>query len=300
MLRLRASRPLIPHSPRSTTLKKHSKTTEPPRRGDGRELVPVLAQLLDVSEQLSRVASPSKRAAAAAGFVSYRFDPPQRTDSAASGSTARLAKSPSRERSATTSPAEPHILGRSSDRSRRDDSPILPRSNPFAIPSVSLLDAMAPAIRFLLLFALFTAAGTWIMSNRRQAEPVRDISEPTTTAAQPALDLPILKPSEPIEPPAAGPTAAGPLGDKAPRTGWRDRQSKQLPKKNSHSAVGPTSAPPVTDANWQLVPQVQASDPPQPTATDDVSGPPALARIAGYILAAPAQQAEHDDEPSLH
>jgi hypothetical protein len=152
------------------------------------------------------------------------------------------------------------------------------------------------------LFALFTAAGTWALSRDRRAATEEEFSTPATTAAQPTNDLPLLKPAtEPIEPTLGAPTAAGPLGSKAPRTGWRNRHGKRLPPQSKHSAAGPSSAASVASAKWQLVPEVQTTDPTDYQSAGDSEASQAVARLQGFILETPTQQAHHDDDQSsLH
>jgi hypothetical protein len=256
------------------------------KRGDSG--VAVLARLPDVTGQLSKLPAHASRAAAA-GFVSYRFDSAQ---SAPPGlrSTDRAAN------------AAPHMLRRPAGAVRRDESPILPQSNPFAIPRTSLQDAIAPIINFLLLFVLFTAAGTWILSTRRQAEPA-DAAEPPRTAVQQPLERQMLEPqSEEIEQPVAAPTAAGPLGSHAPRTGLRIKNSSDAPIGNSQSSTAPASFRPRGAAeNSGLSPQSAALDVQDTAGAAPSCDPPAVARLSGSILAAPAQQAHHDDnQPGLH
>jgi hypothetical protein len=166
-----------------------------------------------------------------------------------------------------------------------------------------LQDALAPVIRFLVLFALFTAAGTWFLTSTRPAESDRGNSEPQTTVAQPTLTPQQLNPEDNvIESSAVLPTATGPLGTKAPRTGWRNRNGKQTPRQNPQSAVGPTtSASRIAGLDSDLLSEGATNGPSDEFYENESASPPAIARLPGYILASPAKQAHHDrDESSLH
>lgn len=277
-----------------------STTSETAGRGNGSGRYPVLAQLPDVSDQLASV-SPRSNRAAAAGFVSYRFDPPENADR---GTDRR------REMAESAGLAtQPHIMQRPTTARNRKESPILPRSNPFAIPAASVEDTLAPVARFLFLFALFTAIGTAILTISRRAEPINDVAEPATAAAQQSLEPQMLKPqSNLLEAPTAPPTAAGPLGTPAPRTGFRIKPDERPAIQSPQSAVAPdASALHTADASGEVVPQVRTSDGPRagveddPTRWEGSAAPPAVARLSGTILAAPTQQAHHDDnQSSLH
>jgi hypothetical protein len=154
----------------------------------------------------------------------------------------------------------------------------------------------------LVLFALFTAAGTWILSNAKRSAPEDKVFAPTTVA-QPSIEPPILKPSAAaIEPATGEPTAAGPLGNKAPRTGRRNGPTKRPPNENPLTATGPAPSPPrVAGSTRQVFPQVQAADPPTAERADDSQALEDLAHLPGFILPAPPQQARHDNnESSLH
>ena len=292
-------------------LKSSSTTSDSAPRGDSPDRWPVLARLPDVSEQALRGLPRSTRAAAA-GFVSYRFDPPENAergvgdaDSAARARTGRLGET------VDSRPGQPHIVQRANQDVRRGKSPILPHSNPFAIPRTSLHDTLAPVVRFLLLFVLFTAIGTTILTMTRRAEPVNADAEPAATVAQPSLELQNLEPpNQIIETPTAPPTAAGPLNTKTPRTGLRPKTGNRSAIENPQSAVVPAPpAPRIADAN--RLPQVQTTDRQSSGVGDDParSYDPArednsavpTARLSGSILAIPTQQAHHDDnESSLH
>jgi hypothetical protein len=200
-------------------------------------------------------------------------------------------------------------LQRSTRDARRGTSPILPRSDPFAIPRASLHETLAPVVHFLFLFILFTVAGTWILTTAQRTEPESDFAEPATAAAQQSLEPQTLtSPSKAIESPAGTPTAAGPLGTKTPRTGLRPRTGNRSMIPNPQSSVAPEpSASRLAQGKWRLLPQIQTADRHRievgddPARSDEPAAPPAVARLTGSILAAPTQQANHDDnQSSLH
>jgi hypothetical protein len=175
-------------------------------------------------------------------------------------------------------------------------------------------------LHFLFLFALFTAAGTWILTTSRPTDPPGEITEPASAAAQPSLEPQTLTaPSKIIEPPTSTPTAAGPLGTMTPRTGLRATPDGRPADDNPQATTArDTDAPQVADARSQPLPQTRTRDREQAGGRDaaahedaqaredaparrDVEAPPAVARLTGSILSAPTQQAHHDDQrSSLH
>src|SRR3954453_2072210 len=165
---------------------------------------PVLARLPDVSDE--SVPSQAGRSAAI-GATNYRFDRPQdsQVQSSAQASTRPPGVSPKLGAS-----HQPHAFGRSRVHRRmtRRESPILPRSNPFAIPSARLIDTLAPALRFVTLVVLFTAAGIWLQSmSTRSATVDAQPKEQPQTASQ----LPAVPDRNTVAPQPPRPTAAGPL-----------------------------------------------------------------------------------------
>ena len=115
---------------------------------------------------------------------------------------------------------QPHMINRGRLKGQRGiprrESSVLPRSNPFANPRPRLVDSVAPAVRFLTMVALFTAAGIWIqMMGRHEPQPTRSI-EPPKTAAQPAA-APAKNADDHTVP---VPTATGPI-ETLPDTGAR-------------------------------------------------------------------------------
>jgi hypothetical protein len=177
---------------------------------------PVLARLPDVSAELQLQRSEKK---AGSGGVGYRIDPPQTKDSRPTAASSEhraqftTLKSELIYAPTTSRPHPPHVFGRRRSAPRpkpvaRRESPILPRSNPFAIPSKRLIDSIAPVIQFLLLVALFTAACTWVqVAKVGRTGATKPNQPPTTTAQEPAV--PAAKTAERA---AAAPTSAGPVG----------------------------------------------------------------------------------------
>jgi hypothetical protein len=198
----------------------------------------------------------------------------------------------------------------------RRNSAALPSSNPFAIPSASLDDTLAPIARFVMLFVLFTIAGTAILlAGKNRSKPLP--ATPATAAATPVLEpTTVIEPVRPVvEHPIA--SATGPSSD-APNA-QRDRETESLPlfpdvlappsdvSTRSEQAAGEqfSSGPagsngkPATSATEFLtspltgagraLPQVRTSEPPT-----------SVAHLPGYILESPSRQANNDDEQSVY
>ena len=161
-------------------------TAESKRRLTELAAKPVLARLPDVSAELLRQRP-------AAGRVGYRFDPPENSARGSRIGEADASRVPLKHEliysPQTTRTRQPHVFerGRTADRQARlprRESPILPRSNPFALPRRRMFDSIAPVLRFLTLFALFTAAATWFQVARERNEAMNMPSEPDATTAQ--------------------------------------------------------------------------------------------------------------------
>lgn len=171
---------------------------------------PVLARLPDVSAELLRQRP-------AAGRVGYRFDPPEASEQASSGPLRNeLVYAPQ-----STRPMQPHVFerGRTTERQarlRHRESPVLPRTNPFALPRRQMFDSIAPVLRFLTLVALFTAAATWIQVVRQNSKSADQPTEPRGTTAQ-ERSAPTGKTAER---PTKMPTAVGPVNG-TPEAGTR-------------------------------------------------------------------------------
>src|SRR4051812_28474690 len=140
---------------------------------------PVLARLPDVSD----VTAPSQPGTPnAIAATNYRFDRPQNAQIQSGTYTSSSSASLNAKLGAAH---QPHAFGRSREHRRipRRASSVLPRSNPFAIPSATLMDSLAPALRFITLVALFTAAGIWLQTmSTRSATPLSAPAEQPKTA----------------------------------------------------------------------------------------------------------------------
>jgi hypothetical protein len=171
------------------------------------------------------------------------------------------------------------------------------------------LEKLAPVGQFLVLFALFTAGGTFVMSNRRAANATEDRAAPMRKA--PAL-------KQTLEPAArtdlstiAAPSALGPLGAQ-PRRNVERRQDKidiwapadvapspllagadggPLPQVKTTEPLRTAEAP----ARSEIAPPVEAID-----RTENGIRPPAIARLPGVIFEAPRQAYHDNNEPGLH
>jgi hypothetical protein len=190
----------------------------PERPQDALVARPILARIPDVertARPAPRVESPPQRASG------IRIDPPTARGPAGRHVMERAVTQATHRRRRTESA---HDLGR---RQAPATSKILPAGNPFDGPSERLQDSMAPIVRFLLLFALFTAAGTFILTIGESSRTV----EAERTAPMAAIDPAIAVPTA-LEPPistqrtvevltpdtTAGPAIAGPeKGAAAPR-----------------------------------------------------------------------------------
>jgi hypothetical protein len=264
---------------------------------------PVLARLPEASAEglVERLAKPGE-----SGRIEYRFDPPQTREAGT--------QTPSSVQG--TISQQPHMLDRGRSTSTRGiprrESPVLPRSNPFSNPRPRLVDSVAPAVRFLTMAVLFTAAGLWFqMLGRDSAAPTRSI-EPPKTAAQPAV-----APAKSVDHHTVPlPTATGPI-ESQPESGARvgrvdgDDFASRDSAAGPAPAVRPTATPPhfLISAGSQ-VPRVRVSDS-DPTAVDgtaqgaaenpdqapggDATGntesseSPAVARYPGFLMDIPTR-----------
>jgi hypothetical protein len=192
-----------------------------------------------------------------------------------------------------------------------DDSPILPDWDPFSIPSKRLPDSFAPILSFLVMVALFTAAGTSVLMLRSGRQ-------------HPVSELPPPKPIEQTAAAAAAPTAAGPLGTSASRlvpTPPDEPTTVAIPAASSPQ-LAPSTDIDATSSNVTgmdatpaaAVPAAEqdypANEYPEPVfpETIEVNLPQAamtgtplpIARFSGQILEAPTRQAKNDDQSSIH
>lgn len=176
--------------------------------------VPVLAQLPLVSPGRP-IASD---ATAATRTLGRRFDPPQaerrtapRTTPSENPTTFPKLKSELVYSPESTRPPQPHVFEWARTREQRKQHPRsesrhLPRSNPYQLPRRSLMETLAPVMRFVLVVALFTAAGTWFQMSAIRKRNASEESEPPKTANQPASPA-----NDSLGRPAQAPTAIGPV-----------------------------------------------------------------------------------------
>ena len=276
-------------------------TSPPPARW------PVLARVPEV-HPLQRLAQRrAKPDDSACRSTDYRFDlpevrPPEPLSAEAARDTRDYAVA---SMAPNGSPPAPHLRRRLANESTMHESRnsrILPDSNPFLIPSASLHDQVAPLVRFLVMVALFTLAGTSVLmmyNDRGEAT-----SEPSASG---------VATREPELPTAPAPIAASPTLTPAPITISLDPGlSPDKDPRNDLTAGAPnageadaapsaaaeaklpyptTDYPPaaITDAATTVLPRVQNSD-----------AAPAVARFTGQLEAVSPRTAQHDDEPSLH
>lgn len=228
-------------------------TTDEGRRHAEAPRWPVLVRLPNVPAD-SPVERPSKLEPR--GGIEYRFDPPQAGN--LSGNTTDSIQAAVSQ--------QPHMLERGRLKGERGfprrESPILPRSNPFANPRPRLVDSIAPAVRFLTMVALFTAAGIWIqMSGRHAPAPARSIETPKT-AAQPSA-----APKNVDDHTIPSPSATGPLEtlpDSGVRVG-RTNEDDFATRDNSAAGPVPTAHPMATPPHFLVsagshVPRVRVAD----------------------------------------
>lgn len=176
--------------------------------------VPVLAQLPLVSPGRP-IASNTP---AATRNLGRRFDPPQaerrtapRATSSENPTTFPKLKSELVYSPESARPPQPHVFEWARTREQRKQSPRsesrhLPRSNPYQLPRRSLLETLAPVMRFVVIVALFTAAGTWFQMSAIRKRHASEDSQPAKTANQPASPA-----NDSLGRPAQAPTAIGPV-----------------------------------------------------------------------------------------
>ncbi len=289
----------------SLSRKASKPTSKSARRGDG-DAHPVLARLPDVSGQPIKARSAR---AAAAGFVDYRFD-----------QAVGVEDDPARRK------AQPHVFQRSPRseyRTRPFGSPsrVLPDSNPFSIPAASLLDKLAPVGHFAVLFVLFTAAGTFLMSGRR-GKSTSEATRPRGGAATAPEMRQSLEPAPNIDHPTiATPTAFGPLGAAAKPTIQIELKLAEAAPQSAIENSPPVEVAPtpmLARADGEPLPQVQTTEPLEdgggdaparlevaesPSETDraeESSRSPSVATLPGVIFEAPRQAYHDTNQPGLH
>ena len=244
---------------------------------------PVVARLPDVSDDAPSRSQSTRKSANTAH--DYRFDPPQ-----------------------ARSLRHTHD-GDHAPRANRRQSPILPRSDPFAIRGASMMERLGPVVRFVLLVALFTAAGVILLAGGKNAQPsAREKSSAEATVTRQKLEPAAMV----VDASTSAATAAGPttIADSLV-----DRDSADSPDTDELNA--PTNKPTPDDAQVQRGASEDAMSPypetgwpqaafpegghsalPQVQTTD---APGAIAHLPGFITEIPPRHASHDDnQPGLH
>jgi hypothetical protein len=236
------------------------------------------------------------------GSLGYRFDPAQTSDrsDAASAPSAPPRTRPTLKAELIYAPRtartqRPHVFERPrlSDKQRilqRRGSTVLPKSNPFAIPHCSLLDSITPAIRFLTLVALFTAAGTWLQIVKLRGAAKNEIAQPpATTAQEPAAPA-----AKTADRQSTSPSAAGPV-KKSPESNTRVGRARAVPDfarlrgdiipvTPAAELLGPT-LPDLANADGSTLPRARMTEPaPNGTANAvaPTDGAPELARTPEF------------------
>jgi hypothetical protein len=184
---------------------------------------------------------------------------------------------------------------RTSPMSRRE-SPILPRSNPFAIPRRGILDSLAPFLRFATLVALFTAAGIWLQAFAFRGTPpaTKPVEAPSTTAQEPLN--PATKTAErPAESTSAGPVKSTPepnaLVGRARENDFAKLRGDILPVPSATENAGP-AMPGLVSASGEL-PRVQTTELPTESTNSSAARPdeparvPEVARLRGFNVIPP-------------
>lgn len=295
-------RPLLSETRRRQVDKSsRNSTSDSKRRSPELAAKPVLARLPDVSAELLRQRP-------AAGRVGYRFDPPEAPEQASSVPLRNeLVYAPQ-----TTRQMQPHVFerGRTTERqarSRHRESPVLPRTNPFALPRRRMVDSFAPVLRFLTLVALFTAAATWIQVIRQNNSAAHQPAEPRGTTAQERSE-PAGKTAE--RPNSKMPTAVGPVNG-TPEAGTRVGRVREtndfaalrgdiLPVAPAADEINFT-LPSLVGANGSELPRVQTTEAPAveialggPTGSGDAPArlegeSPEVATLPGFIIEKPSR-----------
>jgi hypothetical protein len=285
------------------------KGSQLPKTGSNRRAgtlgaAPVLAQLPDMSGELP-IAKPAQRTAPQ--LAGYRFDPPQATDrrvreTQKDASQFRTLKSELVYAPRSPRPLQPHVFDRARTAQRqkstfRRESPILPRSNAFAIPRRGLFDVLAPALQFALLVALFTAAGTWLQLTIFRDREALDRLE----GAKAALQHPSTPSAKTVSRPMSAPTAIGPVGttpESGPRVGRvREKDDFATLRGDILPITSPTSetAGDVPALVGPGLPQVQTSELPTVanasgiTNNDQAERTAEVARVPGFSHTMPSR-----------
>jgi hypothetical protein len=255
---------------------------------------PVLARLPDVS---TGPLAPRSMKQSAPGAVEYRFDPPQTTN-------ANPQSEIGNPKSANTS--QPHVFERSRPLGQRGIprrvSPILPHSNPFSIPGTRLFDSLAPAVRFLTMVALFTAAGTWFqVMNHHSTPPTQPLELPKTAAQQPVAPA-----KNAVDHTVPAPSATGPI-DRVPETGARVGRANSNDFTSSGPSYGPlptfdhpSATPPhFLVAAGSRVPRVQTTDSKPAGVAGDPAGNDVCPNDEPNRTGTGSEQSESEEEATV-
>jgi hypothetical protein len=281
-------------------------TTDDDRRFAEAGRWPVLVRLPNVSAepQIGRTVKP-----AVPGGNEYRFDPPQAGDHSGPTSHVKTPARPSQPPASLRSAQQPHLFDRRRNIGQRGfprrESIVLPNTNPFSNPRPRLLDSVAPAVRFLTMVALFTAAGLWVQMLGKHGSPSSHSVEVPKTAAQPQF-APAKSAADDTVP---APTATGPIEttpESGARVGQLDRDDFAARESSSFGPI-PTTHPAVAPPHFLIsaggsVPRVRVTDSmADSSASNGMSGSnntanhafrsesdtreaPAVARFPGFLM----------------
>jgi hypothetical protein len=167
----------------------------------------------------------------------------------------------------------------------------LPQTNPFSNPRPRLIDSLAPAVRFLTMVTLFTAAGLWIQMTGRHGASTASSSGTPNAAAQPEF-TPAKNVGDRTTP---APTATGPI-QSAPEPGARVSQTDRedfAVRENTASGPVPMERPMVIPPHFLIsagtnVPRVRVSDSTADEAGEGSSQPEEAAAVAHFPGFTPA------------
>jgi hypothetical protein len=265
-------------------------TPDHARRGGAKH--PVLARLPDVSREPALPQGPS-RSAEPVEYVDYRFD-------SAMGEEDETA--PARRISIPHGLHRPrHARPSTTNRASR----ILPDSDPFSLQTTSIYERLEPVVRFLILFALFTAAGTMLLIYNGRPREAGE-SRRAVHLESPPISIAPLEPTrsatEKVERTATRPTASGPLG--ADSETIVQGMFVEIDNHGETDSSAPTPA--LILANGEELPRVQTTEPAaaeialNAARPQEPAGTPAVARLPGIILESPRQAKHDDNQPGLH
>ena len=270
---------------------------------------PVLAQIPDVSPGVRSAAKPLRADGSQLSPVDYRFDPPEaRSRNILTGDAVTLPGNYTGGMPRGLQPPAPHLRREPSNESaiqHARSSRILPRTDPFSTPSASLHEQVAPLVRFLIMVALFTVAGTSVlmMYNQSGGAVSNELPAATTAAHEPdtvaaanqfADAAPTLTPA----PPAASPDVARSLDQRSHTELVAESPSAAESSVAPEQAATDSQLPyPTTNFPAESITDSAAADLPRVQTSDDA---PAVARFTGQIHEAPTRHAKHDDQSSIH